>query len=160
MHIHSKGYRTLIHFPSQYAFISVRNRQGVGKGWMLSWWARCRARNTYTRTSLTSKTPTHTQLKESVLSLLHSPLGPAFPFQCYPGVVEKKFSPLALSVWFPITRLKQTKPPSLLPLYVSYPHMYNQHNLCHLTHVTTEHAVQMRHFQNVQWRFIRNPFPR
>ena len=72
---------------------------------MLSWWAHYRARNTYTRTSLTSKTPTHTQHKESVPSLLLSPSRPAFPFQCYPGVVEKKVSPLALSVWFPITRL-------------------------------------------------------
>ena len=48
-----------------------------GKGSMLSWWAHYRGKNTYTRTSLTSKTPKHTQHKESVPSLLHSPLGPA-----------------------------------------------------------------------------------
>ena len=40
---------------------------------MLSWWAHQRANNTYTRTSLDSKTPTHTQHKESILSLIHSP---------------------------------------------------------------------------------------
>ena len=46
------------------------------------------------------------------------------------------------------------------PFYISYSHMSYRHNLYHLTHVTTEHAVQMRHFQNVQWHFTRNPFPR
>ena len=38
-----------------------------------------RAKNTYSRTSLTSRTPTHTRHKESVPSLLHSPSGPDFP---------------------------------------------------------------------------------
>ena len=46
------------------------------------------------------------------------------------------------------------------PFHISYPHMSYRHNLYHLTHVTTKHAVQMRHFQNVQWHFTRNPFPR
>ena len=46
------------------------------------------------------------------------------------------------------------------PLYISHSHMSYQHGLYHLTHVTTKHAVQMRHFQNVQWRFTQNPFPR
>ena len=48
----------------------------------------------------------------------------------------------------------------LTPFQISYSHMSYRHNLYHLTHVTTKHAVQMRHFHNVQWRFTRNPFPR
>ena len=113
---------------------------------MLSWWARCRARNTYTRTSLTSKKPTHPTQGISPFSATQS-LRPCIPFQCYPGVVEKKVSPLALSVWLPITRFKQTKLPSLLPFYVSYSHMSHRHNTYHLNHVITKHAVQMRHFK-------------
>ena len=33
------------------------------------------------------------------------------------------------------------------PFHISYSHMSYRHNLYHLTHVTTEHAVQMRHFK-------------
>ena len=46
------------------------------------------------------------------------------------------------------------------PFYSSHSHMSYRHNPYHLTHVITKHAVQMRHFQNVQWRFTQNPFPR
>ena len=46
------------------------------------------------------------------------------------------------------------------PFHISCVHMSYRHNLYHLTHVATKHVVQMRHFQNVQWRFTRNPFPR
>ena len=46
------------------------------------------------------------------------------------------------------------------PFYISWSHMSYRHILYHLTHVATKHVVQMRHFQNVQWRFTRNPFPR
>ena len=56
-----------------------------GKGSMLSWWAHYRAKNTYTRASLTSKTPKHTQHKESVPSMIHSPLGLAFPSSAIQG---------------------------------------------------------------------------
>ena len=59
---------------------------------MLCWWAHCRARNTYTRTSLTSKTPTHTQHKESVPSLLHSPSGLAFPSSAIQGLWRRKLA--------------------------------------------------------------------
>ena len=52
---------------------------------LLSWWAHYRAKNTHTKTSLTSKTPIHTQHKESVPSLLHSPSGPAFPSSAIQG---------------------------------------------------------------------------
>ena len=68
---------------------------------MISWWAHWRDKDTYTQTSLTSRTPTHTQHKEiSPFSVMQS-LRPWPPFQCYLGVVEKKFIPLSLSVWFP-----------------------------------------------------------
>ena len=43
---------------------------------MLSWWAHWRAKDTYTRTSLSSRTPTHTNTRKSVLSLQHSPSDP------------------------------------------------------------------------------------
>jgi len=33
------------------------------------------------------------------------------------------------------------------PFHISCSHMSYRHNLYHLTHVTTEHAVQMRHFK-------------
>ena len=124
---------------------------------MLSWWAHRRARNTYTRTSLTPKTPTHTQHKELVPSLLHSPSGPAFPFQCYPGVVEKKVSPLALSMWFPNNRFKQTKPhPCFLFTFHIHTRLH-RHNPYHLTHVITKHAVQMRHFPKCPMAFHPKP---
>ena len=87
MHILSKGHRTLIHLPTQYAFVKEE------------WGA--------------------------------------------------PFSELTVP-WFSIPN----------PFHISCSHMSYRHNLYHLTHVTTKHAVQMRHFQNVQWRFTRNPFPR
>ena len=65
--------------------LGLSGHQGVGKISLLSWWAHYRAKNTYTRTILTSKTPTHTQHKESVPSLLHSPSGPAFPSSAIQG---------------------------------------------------------------------------
>ena len=64
--------------------------QGVGKGSMLSWWAHYRAKNTYTRTNLTSKTPKHTQHKELVPSLLHSPSGPDLPSSAIQGLWRRK----------------------------------------------------------------------
>ena len=66
--------------------LGLSGHQGVGKGLLLSWWAHYRAKKTYTGTSLTSKTPTHTQHKESVPSLLHSPSGPAFPSSAIQGL--------------------------------------------------------------------------
>ena len=63
---------------------------GVGKGSMLSWRAHYKAKNTYTRTSLSSKTPAHTQHKESVPSLLHSPSGLAFPSSALQGLWRRK----------------------------------------------------------------------
>ena len=114
MHILSKGYRTLIHLPSQYAsyiYQAQSSHQGVGKGWMLSWWAHCRARNTYTRTTLTSKTPTDTQHKESVPSLLHSPSGPAFPSSAIPGCGEESQPSSSVGMVPKHTRfIKQPKP--------------------------------------------------
>ena len=59
--------------------LGLSGHLGAGEGKLLSWWAHYRAKSTYTRTSLTSKTPKHTQHKESVPSLLHGPSGPAFP---------------------------------------------------------------------------------
>ena len=59
---------------------------------------------------------------------------------------------------FPKLTIPQLAIPT--PFYISHPHMSYRHDLYHLTHVTTKHAVQMRHFQNVQWRFTQNPFPR
>ena len=98
--IHSQGYTKHIAKPTK---LGLSGHLGVGKGLMLSWWAHYRAKNTYTRTSLTSKTPTHTQHKESVPSLLHSPSGPTFPPSAIQGGGEEG-SPLALFVWFPATR--------------------------------------------------------
>ena len=70
---------------------------------MIRWWAHWRVKDTYTRTSLTSRTPMHTQQKEiSPFSATQS-LRPWIPFQCYSGAVEKKSSPLALLVWLPNT---------------------------------------------------------
>jgi len=67
---------------------------------MLSWWAHWRAADTNTRTSLDSRTPTHTQHKEvSPFSATQS-LRPWSSLQCSSGVVEKKSSSIALSVWF------------------------------------------------------------
>ena len=68
---------------------------------MLNQYTHGEAKDTYTKASLTSKTPTHTQNQESVPSLLHSPSGPEFPCQCSFGVVEKKASHLNLFVWLP-----------------------------------------------------------
>ena len=69
-----------------------------------------KSKDTYTRTSLTSRTPTHTQHKEiSPFSATQS-LIPELPFQCYSGVVEKKANPLALSVWLPNTPGLSSKP--------------------------------------------------
>ena len=83
--------------------LGLSGHQGAGKRWMLSWWAHWRYKDTCTRTSLTSRTPTHTQHKEiSPFSATQS-LRTWFPFQCYSGVVEKKSNPLALSMWFPDT---------------------------------------------------------
>ena len=59
---------------------------------------------------------------------------------------------------FPELTVSQLAVPT--PFYISHSHMSYRHNPYHLTHVITKHAVQMRHFQNVQWRFTRNPFPR
>ena len=70
---------------------------------MLIWWSHWRDKDTYTRTSLTYRTPTHTQHKEiSPFSATQS-LRPWPPFRCFSGVVEKKTSPLSISVWFPNT---------------------------------------------------------
>ena len=77
---------------------------------MLSWWAHYRARNTYTRTSLTSKTPTHTQHKESVPQSLHS-----LPV-IFKGCGEESQPSSSIYVISKHTRfIKQTNPPSLLP---------------------------------------------
>ena len=53
---------------------------------MLNWWDHWRAKETYTRTILNSRTPTYSQHKESIPSLLHSPSGPAFPFSAIQGL--------------------------------------------------------------------------
>ena len=79
----NKGRSRLTH--SQANTVGFIRPSRSGKGSMLSWWAHYRAKNTYTRTSLTSKTPIHTQHKESVPSLLHSPSGPAFPSSAIQG---------------------------------------------------------------------------
>ena len=68
---------------------------------MLNQYAYGKAKDAYTRASLTSKTPTHTRHQESIPSLLHSPSGPDFPCQCSFGVVEKKAIHITLSVWLP-----------------------------------------------------------
>ena len=57
------------------------------------------------------------------------------PFQCYPGVVDKKVIPLALSVWFPITRLSSKPSPHPYFLFTFHIHTSHRHNLYHLTHV-------------------------
>ena len=78
---HSQGYTNTAN-PTH---LGLSGHPGVGKGSMLSWRAHYRAKNTYTRTSLTSKILKHTQHKESVPSLLHSTSGPAFPSSAIHG---------------------------------------------------------------------------
>ena len=68
--------------------------------------------------------------------------------------------PLLRRNWAFFSELRVPRLAIPTPSYISYPHMSYRHNLYHLTHVTTKHAVHMRHFQNVQWRFSQNPFPR
>ena len=86
--------------------ISQANRVGFirpSRSWeriILSWWAHWRAVDTNTRAILDSRTPTHTQHKEvSAFSATQS-LRPWSSLQCSSGVVEKKSSLVALSVWF------------------------------------------------------------
>ena len=43
------------------------------------------------------------------------------------------------------------------PSYISYSHMSHRHNLYHLTHVVTKHAVQMRHFSKCLMGFHPKP---
>ena len=79
-----------IQYTAKPTQLGLSGHQGVGKGLMLSWWAHYRAKNTYTGTSLTSKTPKHTQHKESVPSLLRSPSGLAFTFSAIQGWWRKR----------------------------------------------------------------------
>ena len=85
---------------------------------MLSWWAHWRARDTYTRTNLASRTPTHIQHKEiSPFSTMQS-LRPWSPFQCYSGVVEKKtISVLYLCGSQPTGFIKHLKPSITTPVH-------------------------------------------
>ena len=79
---HSQGYTKHTTKPTE---LGLSGHWGGGEGKLLSRWAHYRAKDTYTRTSLTSKTPIHAQHKESVPSLLHSPSGPAFPSSAIQG---------------------------------------------------------------------------
>ena len=65
---------------------------------MLSWWARWRAKDTYTRTILACRTPTHTQHKEIIPFSATKSLRPWSPFQCYSGVCGEE-SQLSSSVY-------------------------------------------------------------
>ena len=86
---------------------------------MLSWWAHWRATDTNTRASLASRTPTHTQHKEvSPFSATQS-LRPRSSLQWSSGVVEKKASSIALSVWFSIPRFIKHIRPSFTTLMQS-----------------------------------------
>ena len=76
---------------------------------MIRWWAHWRAKDTYTRVSLDSRTSTCPTQGINPFFATQS-LRPWPPFQCYSGVVEKKASPLALSVWLPNTPSLSSKP--------------------------------------------------
>ena len=103
--VHSLARPTQLGLSSE-QWISEANKVGFimpSRSWerlMLSWWAHWRDTDTNTRTRLAFIIPTHTQHKEiSPFSATQS-LKPWSPFQCYSGVVEKKDSSVALSVWF------------------------------------------------------------
>ena len=83
-------------------------------------------------------------LRKGHKTLIHLPTQYAFVKEEWGSFSELTIPQLALST----------------PFYISHSHMSYRHNPYHLTHVITKYAVQMRHFQNVQWRFTWNPFPR